>query len=126
MLILALAAGGALGTVARFLVTGWVHRWAAEGFPWGTFAVNAAGSMLIGFILRMQEAITVTPEMRAFLTIGLLGGFTTFSAYSWETVLLLRAGQFATAGAYALGSVLVGVLAVLIGFALAALLLRLG
>lgn len=125
MLLLYLAAGGAIGTVARFALSGWVYDRAAEGFPWGTFVVNAAGSLLIGFVLRMLDVVTVTPEMRGFLTVGLLGGFTTFSTYTWETVTLVRDGQRTAAGAYALGSLFVGVLAVLMGVALAALLIRL-
>lgn len=99
MLLLYLAAGGALGTVARFTLAGWVYDRAAEGFPWGTLVVNAAGSLLIGFVLRTLDVMTVTSEMRGFLTIGLLGGFTTFSTYTWETVALAREGQWAAAGA---------------------------
>jgi fluoride exporter len=125
MLLLYLAAGGALGTVARFTLAGWVYDRAAEGFPWGTLAVNVTGSLLIGFVLRTLDVMTVTPEVRGFLTIGLLGGFTTFSTYTWETVALAREGQWATAGAYAFGSLFVGVLAVLAGVALATLLIQL-
>ncbi|MEX1182119.1 MAG: fluoride efflux transporter CrcB [Gemmatimonadota bacterium] len=124
MLLLYLAVGGALGTVARFTVAGWVYDRAAEGFPWGTLAVNAAGSLLIGFVLRLLDVMTVTPEMRGFLTIGLLGGFTTFSTYTWETVTLARDGQWVTAGTYALGSLFVGLFAVLFGVAVATLLIR--
>jgi fluoride exporter len=125
MLLLYLAVGGALGTLARFTVAGWVYDRAAAGFPWGTLAVNATGSLLIGFVLRALDVMTVTPELRGFITIGLLGGFTTFSSYTWEIVALVRAGQWSVASAYALGSVLVGVLAVLAGIALATLLIRL-
>lgn len=125
MLLLYLAAGGAMGTVARFALSGWVDARAADGLPWGTLLVNAAGSLLIGFVLRMLDVVTVTPEMRGFLTVGLLGGFTTFSAYTWETVMLVRDGQWTAAGAYAFGSLFVGILAVLAGIAAATLLIRL-
>lgn len=124
MLLLYLAAGGALGTVARFALAGWVYDHASGGFPWGTFAVNAAGSFLIGFTVRSLEFVTVTPELRGFLTIGLLGGFTTFSTYTYETITLVRDGQWSTASLYALGSLLIGLLAVLAGLAAATLLLR--
>jgi fluoride exporter len=124
MLLLYLAAGGAFGTVARFALAGWVYDHAGGGFPWGTFAVNAAGSFLIGFAVRSLEFVTVTPELRGFLTIGLLGGFTTFSTYTYETITLVRDGQWSTASLYALGSLLIGLLAVLAGLAAATLLLR--
>ena len=125
MLFLYIAAGGALGTVARFALSGWVYDRAGAGFPWGTLAVNVAGSLLIGFVLRMLDVMAVTPEMRGFLTVGLLGGFTTFSTYTWETVTLAREGQWAAAGSYSIGSLLLGVLAVLVGVAAATLLIRL-
>lgn len=124
MLLLYLAVGGAIGTVARFTIAGWVYDHAATGFPWGTFVVNAAGSLFIGFVVRYLEFVTVTPEMRGFLTIGLLGGFTTFSTYSYEAVALMRDGEWATAGAYATGSLVVGLVAVMIGIAIAGFLLR--
>jgi fluoride exporter len=124
MMVLYLAAGGALGTVARYAIAGWVYDHAATGFPWGTFAVNAAGSLLIGFTVRWLEVVAVTPELRGFLTIGLLGGFTTFSTYSYEAVALLRDGEWSTASAYVAGSVVVGLIAVMVGIAAAGFLLR--
>jgi fluoride exporter len=124
MLLLYLAVGGALGTLARFAFAGWIYERAAEGFPWGTVAVNAVGSFLIGFVLRLLEVMTIAPELRAFITIGLLGGFTTFSAYSYETVLLFRDGRYGAGAIYSLGSLCVGVLAVLAGLALATIVLR--
>lgn len=125
MLLLYLAAGGAIGTVARFALAGWFYDRATDGFPWGTLVVNAVGSLFIGFVLRMLDVVAVTPEMRGFLTIGLLSGFTTFSTYSWETVMLARDNQWMAAGAYAFGSLFAGVLAVLTGLAFATLLIRL-
>lgn len=124
MLLLCLAAGGALGTVARFALIGWFQDHAADGFPWGTLAVNTAGSLLIGFVLRMLDAVSVTPEMRGFLTVGLLGGFTTFSTYTWEVLNLVRDGRWHAAGAYAFGSLFAGLVAVLAGMAVATLLIQ--
>jgi CrcB protein len=89
---LILAGGGAIGTVLRYLIQGYLQ--ASSGiFPWGTFAVNAIGSFVIGFIWAFFEQGAVTPNMRLFLFIGLLGGFTTFSAFSLETMNLIRDGE---------------------------------
>ena len=124
MMLLYIAAGGAAGTLARYALAGWVHSHTASAFPWGTFAVNAIGSLLIGFTVRVLEVAAVTTELRALLTLGLLGGFTTFSTYTWESVALIRDGEWAQAAGYALGSLIVGLIAVILGIAAAALLLR--
>lgn len=124
MMLLLLAAGGAAGTLARFALSGWFLERGATGFPWGTFAVNAVGSLLIGFTMQCLDAVPVTAETRAFLTIGLLGGFTTFSSYTWESVALFRAGRLSAAIGYTAGSVAVGLCAVVAGLALATLALR--
>lgn len=119
MTLLAVALGGALGAVSRFLVGGWVQSLAGDGLPWGTLSVNVIGSMMLGFLMVWLHASTTSAELRQFLVIGLLGSFTTFSTYSYETVTLIREGDLARAGAYALGSVIVGLLAVVIGAAIA-------
>jgi CrcB protein len=117
--ILYVALGGALGSVARWLVSGAVQRWAGGTFPWGTFAVNAAGSLAIGVLAAIAlERTLVPPAARLFLIVGVLGGFTTFSAFSYETMAMLRGGQWVSAAGYALGSVIVGVAGALGGFAL--------
>jgi CrcB protein len=121
MILLALAAGGVLGTLARYALAGWVHTWAGTAFPWGTFAVNVLGSFLLGFALRGSEAAALSPETRALLTTGFCGAFTTFSTLSWETVALLQAGAWGRAGAYALGSLGLGLAAVWAGLSLAPL-----
>lgn len=123
MILLALAAGGVLGTLARYGLAGWVHTWAGTGFPWGTFAVNVLGSFLLGFALRGSEVVSLSTETRALLTTGFCGAFTTFSTLSWETVALLQAGAWARAGAYALGSLGLGLAAVWAGLSLAPLVL---
>lgn len=92
---LLVGAGGFVGSIARYLVSGWAHRVAPFArFPVGTLAVNGAGCLLIGFLLGLAEAReALTPNGRLFLVIGILGGFTTFSAFGFETVALLRDGE---------------------------------
>jgi CrcB protein len=83
--------GGALGTGARYLLSGWFLRAFGPGFPWGTLAVNAIGSFLLGLL--MQVFLTtdlLPPTLRLALTTGLLGGFTTYSAFNYETLRLFQ------------------------------------
>ena len=113
------ALGGAIGSGLRWGLSGVVQRWTGSTFPWGTFAVNALGSLAIGVIAALAlERALVSPATRAFLVPGLLGGFTTFSAYSYETLALLRDGQWLAATFYALGSVATGIAAAFAGYAL--------
>jgi fluoride exporter len=115
LIALYIALGGAAGALARFGLSSWVHSWGGTAFPWGTFAVNAVGSFLIGVLLRATEAAVAWPELRALLAIGLLGGFTTFSTFSYETAMLLSSGAWGRAALYSLGSVALGLAAVLAG-----------
>jgi CrcB protein len=83
--------GGAFGTGARYLVSGWVLRWLGSGFPWGTLAVNVLGSFLVGALMHLGlNTASLPPTLRLALTTGVLGGFTTYSAFSYETVRLLQ------------------------------------
>lgn len=114
------AAGGALGSMARFACSEWVQaRWSA--FPWGTLLVNVLGSFLIGLLAGVSEARSdaLPLAIRQFLMIGVLGGFTTFSSFSLQTLMLARAGAFMTAGANVLVSVSVCLLAAWLGFIVA-------
>jgi CrcB protein len=96
--------GGAAGTAARYLISGWALALLGAGFPWGTLAVNAIGSFLIGGIMHVGLATTwLSPTLRVALTIGVMGGFTTYSAFNYETLRLLEGG----ARALALANVLV-------------------
>jgi fluoride exporter len=114
------AAGSALGGVLRFLMVPWAQRWFAPGFPGGTLAVNVAGSLLIGLILRAATGpVVLTPEARIFLTVGVCGGFTTFSAFSAETLELLQTGQWSRALIYITASVLLSIGAAALGWAAA-------
>lgn len=117
--ILAVASGGALGAVGRYLASGWVQDLTGGFFPWGTFLVNAVGSFLLGFSVVWLQTTLASAEMRTLVTIGFLGSFTTFSTFSFETVAMLRDGEWWRAGGYTLGSVTLGVAAVVAGGALA-------
>lgn len=115
-LLAAIAAGGALGALARFGVNGWIQGLAGVAFPWGTLIVNVSGSFLFGLSLRLLEGTDASPELRAGLLVGVLGAFTTFSTFSFEAVQLLREGQPGRAAAYVGGSVLLGLAALLLGY----------
>jgi fluoride exporter len=83
--------GGAAGTAARYLVSGWALALLGAGFPWGTLVVNAIGSFLIGAVMHVGLATRlVSPTARIALTSGVLGGFTTYSAFNYETLKLLQ------------------------------------
>ena len=122
--LLAVASGGALGAVARYLGAGWVQDLTGGFFPWGTFLVNAVGCLFLGFSLVWLQATLVSSEMRDLVTIGFLGSFTTFSTFSYETVAMIRDGEWWRAGGYALGSLALGLVAVIAGGLLAGLLTR--
>jgi len=112
------ALGGAIGSVARWLLSGAVQRWAGNSFPWGTFTVNAIGSLLVGALAALAlERALISPAARQFLIVGVLGGFTTFSAFSYEAVALLREGQWWTAAGYVGGSVTAGLGGAMLGVA---------
>ncbi|HUO51862.1 MAG TPA: fluoride efflux transporter CrcB [Gemmatimonadaceae bacterium] len=124
-MLFGIAVGGALGTLARWWIGGWAQRWSAE-FPVGTLAINVGGSFLLGFLVRYLTQTPATPEIRAALTIGFCGGFTTFSTFAYEAARLLEDGSGGRAMMYALLSVLLSLGAVFAGFALARALLAPG
>ena len=115
---LLVAAGGAIGSVLRWWMSVAIQRSAPTTFPWGTFAVNALGSLAIGVLAGLVAArVLESHAARAFLVVGLLGGFTTFSAFSLESLGLIRDGRWILALAYAVGSVVIGIVAAAIGMA---------
>ncbi len=116
-----IALGGVLGTVARFGLQGWVQgRFGAGTFPLGTVAVNLAGSFLLGFLMRYTTAtVLVSPELRAGLTIGFCGAFTTMSTFAWESQALLGGGSYWQAALYAGTTIFGSLLGVLAGLFLA-------
>ncbi len=115
--IAAVGVGGFLGSILRYLLSGWVHRTlASDWFPYGTLAVNVIGCLLIGFLAGVEEKHAVfTADVRLFIFIGIVGGFTTFSAFAYETVLLARNAQLLTAFANVLVELTAGLFAVGIG-----------
>ncbi|HET7273650.1 MAG TPA: fluoride efflux transporter CrcB [Longimicrobiaceae bacterium] len=123
MIIVFLAIGGVLGTVARYFIGGWAHSEAGT-LPWGTLAVNVLGSLILGFSIQFTEAVEISPEVRVMITVGFCGALTTFSTFSYETVALIRAGDAGRAVLYAFGSLSLGLAAILTGVTLAAYLTR--
>lgn len=118
--LVAVAAGGAIGSAARFLVAGAASRWFAPGFPSGTLLVNIAGSFLIGmlFVLLIERSF-LREIWHLALIAGVLGGFTTFSAFSLETLVLLQQARVTAALASVLFNVVGCLIAVWAGHALA-------
>ena len=115
--LLLIAIGGALGSVARYLFSLFVLRASGSLFPLGTFAVNVVGCAVFGGIIGAAEQRSVlSPEARAFLLVGVLGGFTTFSSYAYESFALLRDGQWLAAAVNIAGQVIAGVVGIWIGF----------
>jgi fluoride exporter len=116
---LLVALGGALGATARFIVAGLVHRVASPFFPWGTFAINVTGCFVFGLIAGIADARgAIGPATRAFVLVGILGGYTTFSSFAFETFELLRAGQVPAAIGNTVGQVVLGLAAFWVGWVL--------
>jgi CrcB protein len=120
--ILAIAAGGALGAVLRYVLSGWVQHLGGTRFPWGTLAVNVVGSFALGLLMAGLLEHTVTgPATRSFWTIGVLGAFTTFSTFSYETLALLTIGDWSAGIANVAANLGLGLVAALLGLRLGAL-----
>ena len=118
--LLLVAVGGALGSTARYLLSMLVLRVSGSPFPFGTFVVNLLGCIVFGVIAGAAEhRVPLAPASRAFLLVGVLGGFTTFSSYAFESFALLREGQFLSASLNIVGQVIAGLAGVSLGFALA-------
>jgi CrcB protein len=117
--LLAIAIAGAIGALLRFWMSGWVYGLFGRDFPYGTLAVNVAGSLLMGvsFVL-LVERLGSAPEWRALVMIGFLGAFTTFSTFSLETVQLLEGGAVGRAMINVLGSVVFCLVATWLGIVL--------
>lgn len=118
--VLAIAAGGALGAVMRFWVSSGVYALLGRGFPYGTLVVNVLGSLLMGFLyVLMIERLLAGAEWRAFVLVGLLGAFTTFSTFSIETLTLMQDAAYLRAFLNVLVSVLACIGAAMLGMLLA-------
>ncbi len=107
-LLIAVAAGGAVGAVGRYLVVSGVGHWIGHGFPWGTLIVNVLGSIAMGVLVEVMAVVwSPSAEVRALLVVGVLGAFTTFSTFSLDVVVLIDRGELLPALAYILASVVV-------------------
>lgn len=108
---------GLAGTLLRYWLSGYVARQHGEAFPWGTMAVNLVGCLLTGVVFHITEdRLLLSPTMRTVILIGLLGGFTTFSAYGLQTLNLLRDGQLGLAALNVVASNVLGVFMVWAGY----------
>lgn len=114
--ILLLAAGGAIGTVSRYALSGLTHKYFLGTFPLGTLMVNVLGSLVIGMLWGTWESANLSSNMRTFIFIGILGGFTTFSSFSLETMNLFRDGEFKMAVFNILANNILGIVMVFAGF----------
>ena len=113
------AVGGAVGSVCRFLTGVIVTRLSGPAFPWGTLTVNVVGSFAIGFLTELvARKLNASMEMRLLIVVGFLGGFTTFSSFSLDTMVLVERGATVAAVSYVLASVLLSLLAAFGGLAL--------
>jgi fluoride exporter len=119
VIVLAVLAGGMIGAPARYVADRLIQGRHDNVFPWGTFAVNMAGSAVLGFVLGAQRHLGLPPAVFALVGTGFCGGLTTFSTFGYETLRLLEDGAVGEAGMNVLGSLVVGVLLAWLGFRLA-------
>jgi CrcB protein len=114
--LLAIAIGGGLGSLARHYLSTAIYAATGSAFPWGILTVNVIGGFAMGLIVELSALkLDLGPEWRAFFTTGILGGFTTFSAFSLDSALLIERGEWAAAGSYMVGSVVLSVAALFLG-----------
>ena len=117
MNLLLIAIGGAFGSVARYLLSAFVLRVTGSLFPIGTFVVNLVGCVVFGAIAgAAEQRVPLSPDLRLLLLVGVLGGFTTFSSYAFESFSLLRDGQWVAAAINMVGQVLAGLVGVWAGY----------
>ena len=118
------AVGGAAGAAARYGIAQWAGgRW-GWSFPWGTFAVNISGSLAIGLLMALFIGRGADPAYRLLLVTGFLGGYTTFSSFSLETLSLVETRRFGEAALYVVGSLLLAIVACFAGLAVGRMLVR--
>ncbi|MBV8774606.1 MAG: fluoride efflux transporter CrcB [Deltaproteobacteria bacterium] len=117
--ILLVALGGGIGSAARYVVGGWFAIRFGAAFPYGTLVINVTGSFIIGLFLAFaRDRIWLGPNWRVFFAVGLVGGYTTFSTFEYETIRLLQDGQMLLGMVYLFASVLTGAMATIGGIAL--------
>ena len=114
------ALGSAVGGVSRYALSMFIQQRASSTFPIGTLIVNVTGSLVLGFVLRYAlGSPSVSAEVRALLTTGFCGGYTTFSTFSYETIKLIEDGDYGQASGYVIASVVLSLVAMFVGIALA-------
>jgi CrcB protein len=109
-----IAIGGAIGTIGRYALSSFIAARFGDVFPWGTLIVNVSGCFVIGFFATLtgpDGRFLVPPDARQFVMVGVCGGYTTFSSFSWQTFNLLRGGDFLRGG----GNIMLSVIACMIG-----------
>lgn len=111
--------GGAIGSILRYLLGLLFTKYTSNGFPWATFSVNIIGSFAIGYLMAYLAAMSQQQDLKMLLVTGLCGGFTTFSAFTFENIKLIQSGQTTIALIYIFASILLGVAAVFFGMQLA-------
>ena len=116
MVPLVIFVGAGLGALARYGLSTWMQAVLGAAFPWGTLLVNVSGSLLLTVAYGVLEAAPAAPEWRAFLGIGFLGGYTTFSTFSYEALRLYQEGEWERALSYVVASVLLSLLGAALGF----------
>lgn len=118
-MIVWVAMGGASGAVARYLMMNVIGHVVHTGFPYATLAVNVVGAFLLGALIELMALVwSPSPEIRSFMVVGVLGGFTTFSTFSLDALYLFERGQLSAFGLYVGGSVLLSILGLLAGMAM--------
>lgn len=117
-IVLLIGAGSFIGGAGRYLLSQFVQSKFLSAFPYGTFSVNIIGCFFIGIIFAFSDKGNISQDWRLFLATGILGGFTTFSSFSNETVGLLRDGQYGYASLYITTSIILGLLATFLGISL--------
>lgn len=118
MNVLLVAIGGAIGAAARYLAGVWLGALLGPDFPWGTFFVNVTGSFVIGIIFVLVQGGVLPAGANPFVAVGILGGYTTFSSYSYETLQLITDGNFGLAFLNVFGQLLLGFVGVYLGVVL--------
>lgn len=121
--IVFIAAGGALGAIARYILSGWVYQWISADFPYGTLVVNLMGTFLLGFFYPLlTEKLAIDPQLRNMITIGCIGAFTTFSTFMMESFRLLQYREYGFFVINIGGSIIGGLMAFYSGMVLGRLL----
>lgn len=117
--VFAIALGGALGAVGRYALSSQITQWMGPGFPWGILLVNIAGCFAMGVMAELGAlTLNLSPEMRAFLTTGILGGFTTFSAFALDSAVMIERGDWMSTAFYVGASVVGSIVALFLGLAI--------